>query len=92
MRFVVARYSTRRTCASSPVCVCVCVCGGSESLALDVVVVVVVVDDGGGDTTERVRWTRGESSGSTWRALRAVEARRGVGKGMCSWLLLMATR
>lgn len=39
------------------------------------------------ETTERCLWTRGESSGSTWRALRAVEARRGVGKGMRSCLL-----
>lgn len=46
-----------------------------------------LVDEDEDETTERCLWTRGESSGSTWRALRAVEARRGVGKGMRSCLL-----
>jgi hypothetical protein len=62
MRFVVAWYSTRSTCALS---------SGS-------------VDEA--ETMEKCLWTRGDSSGSTWRALRAVEASRGVGKGICRCL------
>lgn len=38
------------------------------------------------EAMEKCLWTRGDSSGSTWRALRAVEASRGVGKGNCRCL------
>lgn len=31
----------------------------------------------------KLRWTRGESSGSIERARRAMDARRGVGRGVC---------
>jgi len=52
-----------------------------------------VVDGAGrgrsvGDLSAKERWTRGESSLSTWRARRAVLERRGVGKGM--WRVLDA--
>lgn len=50
-----------------------------------VVAGLLVLEDGEwllGDTRENDRRTRGESSASTWRAFRAEEARRWVGKGV----------